>query len=49
MTLLDLQVMETPTAPSHGPPPGSRASKQCGGGGGGGGSNFSLLLCTITR
>lgn len=48
MVLLDLQVMETPTTPSLKPPPGSRASKQCGGGGGGGdaGSNLSLLLCT---
>lgn len=47
MALLDLQVMETPTTPSQGPPPGSRASKQCGGGGGGDvGSNISLLLCT---
>ena len=45
MALLDLQGMETPEAPSGGPPKGSRASKHCGGGGGGGGSRLSLLLC----
>ncbi|MGH3813265.1 MAG: SapB/AmfS family lanthipeptide [Pseudonocardiaceae bacterium] len=41
MALLDLQGLETPEAPSGGPPKGSRASKGCGGGG----SRLSLLLC----
>ena len=40
MALLDLQGMDTPEAPSGGPPPGSRASKGCGNN-----SALSLLLC----
>jgi hypothetical protein len=41
MALLDLQVMELPTAAfDAAAPPGSRASKGCGNN-----SNLSLLLC----